>query len=296
MTNFISKHLLLFAFIAVLVSCKKDQYSVDTPAYIQIDSFTVSTACFENQSNRLQLFDHNVKDAWVYIDNSLQGTYQLPARFPVLEEGSHKIEIRPGILQNGIQATRAIYPFYEFNIDQIDLVKGETVKIDPCLAYLNVGQALGEIEVAWSEDFEGIVDIEYNAQTDTLIVPISDEDEVFAGNFSGAVFMNKGQSFFEMISPTLTNLPVNGTPIYLEINYRTNHDFFVGLYLENFTEQINLYGFRANDSWNKVYIDLSEPIRFNGDSPNFNIFIGFQKDPDLDNVKLLIDNIKLLHF
>ena len=295
MSLHISKHLLFFSFLLLLLSCRKDQYEIDVPSYIQIDSFLVSDECYESQPNRLVVNNHKAKDVWIYVDGVLQGAYEIPVRFPVNTTGSHEIEVRPGIIKNGISSTRAIYPFYEFYKTTVNLGADETTNITPCLAYLNEGQALGELEVAWSEDFESIIDLDYNIQTDTVVEPVSGDD-VIQGNFAGGVFLTSKHDFFEMISPTLTDLPTNGTPIYLELNYRTNHDFFVGLYLSDFSEQINLYGFRANDSWNKVYIDLSEPIRFNGNSTNFNIFLGFQKDPDIENVRLFLDNIKLLHF
>ena len=282
--------------MVVLLACKRDHYEIDPPAYIRIDSFIVSNTCFPENQDRPEIGSQKVTDAWVFVDGTLQGVYELPVTFPVTEEGTHRIEIKPGILKNGISATRAIYPFYESYSQSVTLNSTEAVHINPCLAYLIEGERNDDIQIIWEEDFEGVVDFQYHIDSDTTITVVSKEEDVFQGNFSGGIFLTEKEHFFELISPQFKNLPTNGTPIYLELNYRTNHDFFVGLYYQGMKEQINLYGFRPRDSWNKVYIDLSEPIRLNGNSPDFNIFIGFVKDADIDTVNMFIDNIKLLHF
>ena len=292
----------IFSFIVIAVmlifcsACKKDQFEVDPPAYIQIDSFTVMDDCFGHDDNRMKLISHKITDAWVLIDGHLQGVYELPVKFPVIAEGTHKIEVRPGIKQNGISATRAVYPFYEFYTNTVRLDLAKTTRVDPCVAFRPTGLQSGNLKVAWKEDFEGVVDLQYHENSDVQVETVSGKENVVEGNFSGGIFLSGNEDFFEMISPRLTGLPTFGNPIYLELNYRTNHDFFVGLYAQDRSVQQNLYGFKAQNSWNKVYIDLSEPVRILGNFSNFNIFIGFVKNPDIDSVNMFIDNIKLLHF
>ena len=93
------KHLTCL-FLLILLSCEK----VDTntiPGFIKINDISLNS----NIST-------NITDAWVYIDDNLQGVYELPTNFPILEEGIHKLRIKAGIKDNGIGGTRIPYPFY----------------------------------------------------------------------------------------------------------------------------------------------------------------------------------------
>ena len=68
-----------FIFFA-FVSCKKENL---TPSYIKINDIELNSSSTEK-----------ITDAWVYIENQLQGVYELPAKFPVLETGNKEIRIR----------------------------------------------------------------------------------------------------------------------------------------------------------------------------------------------------------
>src|SRR5580693_7824504 len=67
------------------------------PSYVHIDSIGFTSYYLTQGSN-----SHKISDAWVYVDQQLQGVYQLPATFPVLATGSHEIDIKAGIEINGI--------------------------------------------------------------------------------------------------------------------------------------------------------------------------------------------------
>ena len=59
--------------------------------------------------------DANITDAWVTMDGINLGVFELPAQIPILDEGEHNFRISPGIKENGMSATRMIYPFYEIH-------------------------------------------------------------------------------------------------------------------------------------------------------------------------------------
>ena len=84
-----------------IISCEKANID-EMPCYININDIELE----ENITN-------NITDAWVYIDDNLQGVYELPANFPVLANGKHKLRIKAGIKDNGIASTRITYPFYK---------------------------------------------------------------------------------------------------------------------------------------------------------------------------------------
>ena len=55
--------------ILILLACEK-QESEGIPAYLEIEQINLN-----NQNET-----HNISDAWVYINDQLQGVYELPAK------------------------------------------------------------------------------------------------------------------------------------------------------------------------------------------------------------------------
>ena len=101
--------------ITSIISCKKGGVN-EIPSYMTIENITLD-----------QNSTHNITDAWVYIDDNLQGVYELPANFPLLAQGKHKLRVKAGIKDNGIAGTRIPYPFYSSYIveEQEDLLLTE---------------------------------------------------------------------------------------------------------------------------------------------------------------------------
>ena len=93
------KKVYIIGFILIaFVACKKENL---TPAYIKINDIELNNSSTDK-----------ITDAWVYIENQLQGVYELPAKFPVLETGVKEIRIKAGIKNNGISSSRIFFiPF-----------------------------------------------------------------------------------------------------------------------------------------------------------------------------------------
>ena len=53
---------------------------------------------------------------------------------------------------------------------------------------------------------------------------------------------------------------------------------------------------KSKDEWNKIYLDLSEYIQSSPPGTDFNIYIGFTRNPSTLNVEMFLDNIKLIHY
>src|SRR5438067_12211826 len=93
--------------IMLFTSCEIINPSEDIPSYLHVESFSVTTNNETQGSN-----SSKITDVWVTVDGKALGTYELPATLPVLATGSHDVILSPGILINGIAATRTAYPFY----------------------------------------------------------------------------------------------------------------------------------------------------------------------------------------
>ena len=105
--------------LLVLSSCQKEDTG-GIPTYLKIDNITL------DEGNTTS----NITDAWVYVNGQLQGVYELPAKFPVLEQGNTDIKVYAGIKNNGIAARRVHILFillhYKYRI-----TINSTIEINP---------------------------------------------------------------------------------------------------------------------------------------------------------------------
>ena len=105
--------------VLLLASCNIINPSESEPAYLTINNITLQANSSEGGNT------HNIKDAWVYVNSQLVGIYQMPATFPVLEEGEQVVEVFAGIKVNGITDYPDAYTFYERDSIIVDLLLGE---------------------------------------------------------------------------------------------------------------------------------------------------------------------------
>lgn len=272
---------LLFSF-----SCKREPLDL-TPSYISIDSIGLTNTSFQGTNS------HSITDAWVYINDQVQGVYELPAKFPVLAEGMQKITIRPGIKINGIASTRMFYPFFEPIEYNINLVKDSTVQLSPVTSYHP------SVNFAWLEDFEdGGISIERTNKSQVDISKTSNPQEVFEGNYSAKIVLDSNRIMFECY--TISAYILNGNAInFLELNYKNNYDLHVGVfaYLSGETVQRSVLVLNKTDVWKKIYINLTNAVTENITATNFKVFFGILKaDGDTEIPTVYLDNIKLIHY
>ena len=149
----------------------KDKLKVDVPSYLKIDDIVVNTDYFSQGST-----SDNIIDAWVFVDDQLIGTYELPVTLPIVETGIHKIEIKAGIKRNGQVTDRVTYPFYQSytNSTSINLVANETYELTPELEYYS------SANFVWLEDFETPnITMEASGNSDTNMVILKDASIAF---------------------------------------------------------------------------------------------------------------------
>ncbi len=277
---------LLFIIGVTFFSCSKEDYEAQVPAYISIDKFTLTTTA-EQGSN-----SENITDAWVFINDDLVGIFELPAKFPILKEGNATLKVYAGIKENGVAANRTRYLGYAPHIQKVNLVKDETIIVNPQITYEP------SIKFAWIEDFEKVnLTFLYHSNSDTIIN--KDSVNVKEGSASGQIFLESEMTFFEATSESLTGVPLNGSsPVYLELDFKTNQVVTVGVYLGN-----NQYAFsnlNVTGEWKKIYINLAEVISGNNvSSSELKVFFGMQESSSnvfVTNPEIFIDNLKLVHF
>jgi hypothetical protein len=282
----------LFLILGIIFfSCSKEKYEAQIPAYISIDQITLTTDLATEGSA-----SSNITDAWVYINDDFIGAFELPATFPVLKEGTAKLKVYAGIKENGISASRTRYLLYDPHEEQVNLVKGETLNIVP---YVTDNS---DVKFSWLEDFENAsLSFLYSPGNDTIINKVN--TGVKEGVYSGYVYLTSSMDFFEATSPAFSSLPQNGSPIFLELDFKIKEPLSIGVYVD--TEQhrkITLNDTESNGSyiWKKIYINLTDIINSKPNVAEVKVYFGIKDTPSLPfvttNPEIYIDNIKLVHY
>ena len=265
--------------ILLFISCQKEDLD-SVPSYIKI--------------NNIELKDNitsNITDAWVYINGQLQGVYELPAKFPILEKGNTNIKIYAGIKNNGISSDRIIYPFYSADTINEVLTVNSTTEIFPVV---NLKENIDGIEY---DDF----DPNYSFNYDSGFQVVNDED----GNNYGSLSLSDSDSIsiteinYKDFPLIFDNVPQQGSPTYLELDYKSNTSFLVGMYINSPnspTLEKGLLWINPKEEWNKIYIDLTQTVSEAIGADNFSIFIKMERDDNLDQNKIDIDNIRIIHY
>lgn len=276
--------LCLFMLIA---ACNPDETE---PSYLVVNNVTVSSNPTTQGSN-----SSNVKDVWVYVDNQYLGTYQLPARIPVLASGNKNVILRAGILENGINATHSAYPLYAANMQTLAFVPGKETVVDT----FNVAYFSG-IQYTWYEDFEKDAiggGFSLSPEPNNNLAPLStDSVDVFEGVRSLKMKVD-GTNY---ISDIETNgdgyVLYRGKDIYLEMNYKCDHEFTVGLrgMLSNDKRNIPVLLFNPSNTWKKIYINLSKFVNSNYDVAKFKVYFYLSTSPGGSDATVYLDNLKLI--
>jgi len=268
----------LFAFS----SCEIINPEEEIPSYIHIDSIHLNTS---------DKPPYNITDAWVYVNDDLKGVYELPATFPILAGGPNNVQIKPGIEMNGIALTRIPYPFFTAYITSEDLIRDSVITINP--------ETNPTGNVVWEEDFENVgITLQATSQSDTAAQRTDDPSIIFQGDGCGAFILYQNQNTFEAISSNTFAIPYNSSAIFLEIDYKCNNQFSVGIFANSVSQSIQVAPslvINPKAQWNKIYINLTQEINAQINALNYNIYFGILKDSGVDVAEVYVDNIKLIY-
>lgn len=277
--------------LSLFASCETSEEEI--PSYIAVDSIGLTSDFKEGSSS------HKISDAWVYVNKKLIGAFEMPAKFPVLDEGASAIIIQPGVKMNGVASTRIPYPFYnQINIET-NLVREEVKSLGNLQATYN-----SKTIFSWIEDFENSsFSLDSTQRSNVKPIRTNDETKVFkypgeTSHYSALVEFTGDSTVFECVSHSSYELPQDGTEVFLELNYKTNTPLIIGVFGRTATQTIQqpVFVLNANASWNKIYINLTPTVTNMNSSYDFRIYFSATKSDEIDKAEILLDNIKLLHF
>jgi hypothetical protein len=274
------QRILYFILIFSFFSCNKENN--DIPSYVKIDDVDL----LYNQDFGANT--ENITDVWFYIDDNLQGVYEMPVEFPILNEGIQNIRIKAGVKANGIASTRVQYPFYNSYFDTIELNQDESKIISPIFTYNDeFTPAPDQIE-----DFESsgtIIDSTLNSEIDFSIISENQNHYAYAK-------IDTPNINFEASTQDLI-LPQQGAPVYLEIDYKSSTEFLVGMYI-NYTQSVEkreLVWVTSKTDWNKIYINLTSTVSESIGAISFKVFINMRRNDPSISEEISFDNVKILY-
>lgn len=280
------KLFLLLSFL--LFACEVPKVENASFAFVSISEIKLNSKTIEGSSN------HNFKDAWVFVDGATIGVYELPRRIPIAIETAGQstlLSIQAGIRDNGINSAPTVFPFvgnYEVNLD---LTGGEELGLIPEFEYLEatIFRLIADFETSNLISFD-----EDGDSTTTLVIS---NEEFSTGIGSGKMAVAAGGIMEQASTLVYDDFPVNGSPIYVEIDYKGNMDLDLGLIGINGQQLFKDYfvSLRSSEEWKKTYINLTDLIiasNFEG----YQLLLGIDNTNGGTEAQVYVDNIKLLHF
>ena len=288
----------IFGLILLLSSCIKNN---PDPVWIKINEWTLEAN--PNASDPAGELTESISDAWVYVDNEFVGVFELPCEIPVMYSGSKVIRVYPTVLDNGISATKKIYPFMDYYEVTDDMVANETITIDPVTRYKSTVNF-------WIEDFENSTvtkieeDLASTTTNLTTVVAAGSGIEIpLNGNGFGRVILDETSNIWvaNSVSSDVLNLTV-GADAYLEIDYHSTNRVTTGLLavspsgtLDNPNIQINPQD-EAEVEWKKIYINLKEIVGNSASGSYFQLSFQALLDDEDTTGEINIDNIKVVYY
>jgi len=271
----------------IITSCTQPG---DAPSYLQINSFAMYTDSIAQGSN-----SSKYTDVWVSVDGVSQGVYQLPAQFPVLASGTHKLVLHAGIMLNGIADSRVPYAVVNPFDTTIDLAAGKVTPFIPSTTYTSI------THFAQKEDFDhtGISFKASAGMTDTTLI-----DTLIADGFEGkcgAAYLDDSRPLFQYESVDSFPLPGSNAPCYVELNYKCSNEFSVGTiaYNDFGITSTQIITMRVTDTWKKIYVNLTPTVTAGTNAfsthNNWKIYLYALKSNGLSTAYVYFDNIKVVY-
>lgn len=284
------KLLYLFIFLGFIFSgCVKNN---PDPSWLEVNKWILEVN--PNSIMYTGELTENITEAWVFMDDQIIGVFEVPFKIPILKSGTVNIKIYPAVKNNGISATKKIYPFLEVYELNTELVQNQTLTLNPTTRYY-------QNTTFWVEDFEDAgIKIQDDPNTDAHLETGNDPLILEYGNNYGHVALTSPESFWVAKTNGQLNLPKNGKDVYLEVDYYNTNGVTTGLMAATATGNVGNVHVRLNkqDSstikWKKIYIDLTEIASHSQSAQYFEVTfeavfdaIGSQGDIYIDNIKVV---------
>ncbi len=278
---------IFFLFIITLVfSCKKTFKPAEPAFFVTCNDASVVTT-YTSQGYG----SDNITDLWLYTNGKFRGAYPVGSKMPVMiEDGRSTIEVYAGIKVNGISQTRKNWVMYQAIKLDTTVASGTNFVRNFAFNYSGVAK------FPWVETFQG-------SGTTLLRSPISDttfkthisDAHVFEGTKSIELGLAGGALIAQIETASSYTLPLNSGEIYLELDYKANCEFRVGTATNgSYYESQTII--TPKENWHHIYIQLAESVNMDKSSSLKKVFFKIQRDGNIAEQKVYLDNLKLVYF
>lgn len=258
------------------------------PTYIRLDSFKVKT----NEPSRTGSASSRITSAFVYVDNSFIGAYDVPSTIPLMIKKDAVLTFGAGVNYSGLKSYQYLYPFYYNDTVTVKYAPGKTVNYGAYAKYTEAAQ------FRWVEDFEtgnSLTELNDNSASDTSLIRITDPSKVYEGGGSGQIILSSTHTTSESINNR--DITIKQGEGFIEVNYRCDVPFEIGL--QTTTNGALYYepiaGAKASESWNKIYIGIQSFLgKYNATACRVLIKASLPEGQTSGYVYL--DNIKLITY
>jgi len=240
----------------------------------------------------------NITDLWVYSATDVVGVFPLPAVVPLLPQDmeSGSVRLLAGIRENGLSDRRAPYPFYTAFDQESFPEPGFRDTLQPAV------ELVEDVRLIRVEDFEtsNVFGSMIGGQG---LIRVDAAGQVFEGEESGWIEVQAGTEAVRVRTVEQEYDLENGVPAFLEMDYRCDQPFAVGL-----------FGFRdgqewqqpamvltatddgLNPVWNKIYIDLAPLVTAQGVADHFEVYFECFLEAGRATGTVGVDNIRILTY
>jgi hypothetical protein len=228
----------------------------------------------------------------VYVGDDYIGTFELPARFPVLKSGKLPVKIWPGIKKNGIATTRVAYDFYSPVEKTLILTPDSSTKAGVLKTTYQ-----STTKFNWLEDFEDVaITLDTTSRSSAYIERTpSGSPLTFEGTHSAFIQLDSARDFFE--AQTRDEYTIPSAPVFLELNFNISNSVTIGVFTYGNTVlyQSPIITLNpTNGTWKKIYIDLTTTLNAYSGMTSFRVYLGTFRDSGLDQPTLMFDNFKIV--
>lgn len=289
-----------FLLLGLLLSgCDTEEEPI--PAYLTIEPFELKAT---NPAIHGSISEKITNASIFLLNDDLKesrslGNVALPATIPVLAEGEWQLNIDPIIKANGNSFYLQIYPFYERFTTTVSFQPNEDIVVKPVTTYRE------NIVFEFVEDFESpghLFETDRDDNPNTFIE--NSQEDVFEGQYSGKIVLDTANYVIVATTKTLFQLtPAQDGRYFMEVNYKTQVPLEFGVIAidDQGAEEPNFeFVVLAKNEWNKIYFDMTDLIttaRVNRFTFVLRAGIPYENNRfTLNEAKIFLDNIKLIHF
>lgn len=286
----IIKYFVILFFISIsFISCADYFGKAQIPHYILISDMSIKTN-YPTQGSAVS----DIKECWVYADGELLGAFDKNKLIPIVSDNDIvDIIIVAGIRANGSNSDIVEYFLLQPITKSIENTEGEVDTINAQFSYNENAKFL------FFEGFEGtnIFTEDIDENTNTKVTTTTSQHN--SGSACGRIVLDSENDEIEVTSSLdFYHLPSDGNQTFLEISYKCNNEFFVGVLgqdessgSEYNTDVIYVVN---SDEWNRMYINLTSTIYDSG-LGLYKIYF-YAKYNGLDTTtEIYLDDIKFLY-